>query len=192
MTCVVGLKTPTTIIVGADSAGVGGWDLRIRADEKVFRTGPYLIGYSSSFRMGQLLRYSLLSHLAPLEEQNELLFRYMVTLFVDGVRQCLKDGGYAEKHDEREEGGQFIVGVRDRLFVVDRDYQVEEFADPYAAVGCGAPYALGSLHATDESALPASIRVQRALEAAERFSSGVRGPFVLMQQPTVRGEGVEP
>lgn len=184
MTCVVALKTPTTIIVGADSAGVdSGMNLRTRADEKVFRVGSFIVGYTDSFRMGQLLRYALLSHLAPLEEHNELLFRYMVTSFVDGVRQCLKDGGYAEKHDEREWGGQFIVGVRDRLFVVHDDYQVAETSEGYTAVGCGYPYALGSLHATDESTLPASIRVQRALEAAEQFSAGVRRPFVLMQQP---------
>lgn len=43
--------------MGCDSAGVGGWHLQLRADPKVFHVGHFLIGYTDSFRMGQLLRF---------------------------------------------------------------------------------------------------------------------------------------
>lgn len=53
MTCIVGYVTPAReVVMGADSAGVAGYDLRIRRDVKVFHAGPFLIGYTSSFRMG--------------------------------------------------------------------------------------------------------------------------------------------
>ena len=72
------------------------------------------------------------------------------------------------------------MGVRGRLFQVDDDYQVGECIAEYNAVGCGRSYALGSLYVTQD--LPASVRVLKALEAAQHFSAGVREPFRLMGQ----------
>lgn len=59
MTCIVGLVDQGNVWIGGDSAGVGGYDLMLRADQKVFRNGDFLMGFTSSFRMGQLLRYKL-------------------------------------------------------------------------------------------------------------------------------------
>jgi hypothetical protein len=42
MTCIVAVKDKHgNITMGADSAGISGWDLTIRSDPKVFITGPY-------------------------------------------------------------------------------------------------------------------------------------------------------
>src|ERR1019366_6351782 len=79
---------------------------------------------------------------------------------------------------ERESGGTFLVGTHGRLFEVSSDYQIGEPADPYAAVGCGSEVALGALHATGGSKMTPHQRLEAALAAAERFSNGVRGPFV--------------
>lgn len=170
MTAVVGLVHNGRVHLGADSAGSSGWSLTLRADEKVFRNGPYAMGFTTSYRMGQLLRYAF----APPEPVGDLQ-GFMVTTFVDSVRACLKDGGWATKSNEQESGGQFLVGIAGRLFIVDSDYQVGEPHARYAAVGCGADIALGALYATDGQ--PVRKRMQAALEAAERHSSGVRGPF---------------
>jgi hypothetical protein len=48
-------------------------------------------------------------------------------------------------------------------------------ADGYTAVGCGAQVAHGVLYATPS--MPPRRRLQLALEAAQRHSAGVRGPF---------------
>lgn len=184
MTCIAGLVHNGRVYIGADSAGIGGWDLTIRADEKAFTTGPYVMGFTDSFRMGQLLRYSL----TP-PEPTEDLQRFMVTAFVDAVRGCLKAGGYARKENEQESGGAFLVGVRGSLFVVCGDYQVAEPADQMAAVGCGAQVALGALYATQWSPEPGN-RLDTALRAAERLSAGVRGPFTIVREPDrVEGKG---
>lgn len=172
MTAVVGLAHDGRVHLGADSAGVSGWALTVRADEKVFTNGAYVLGFTTSFRMGQLLRYGF----APPQPEGDL-YRFMVTAFIDAVRDCLKTGGYASKTSEQEFGGTFLVGVHGRLFEIDRDYQVGEPADGFAAVGCGFELALGAMHATRTTRMPVTRRLRTALEAAERFSAGVRGPF---------------
>lgn len=172
MTAIAGLVHDGTVHIGGDSAGVGGWRMTVRADTKVFRNGPYVFGFTSSFRMGQLIRWSLL---APAPDGD--LDRFMCTTFIDSVRACLKEGGFAKKNSEQEEGGTFLVGVAGRLFTVHSDYQVGEAVDGYAAVGCGEEPALGALFATANMGLAADERLELALEAAERFSAGVRAPF---------------
>ena len=106
------------------------------------------------------------------------------TTFIDAVRDCLKTGGWAKKDDEREEGGTFLVGVKGRLFTVEDDYQVGASADGYAAVGCGSEIALGALFATARTRMSPERRLTVALEAAERFSAGVRGPFLCLSEDT--------
>jgi ATP-dependent protease HslVU (ClpYQ) peptidase subunit len=180
MTCIVGLLDDGDIYIGGDSAGVGGYALHVRADQKVFRNGPFLMGFTTSFRMGQLLRYKLTPpehpYIAGTGKRMDT-YKYMVTHFVDAVRQCLKDGGYASKDKEVEEGGTFLVGYDGRLFEIESDYQVAEQAVEFHAVGCGDQIALGSLYSS--RGRPPKERVVMALEAAERFSPYVRGPFVI-------------
>lgn len=147
----------------------------MRADTKVFRTGPYVMGFTSSFRMGQLLRHAF-EPPAPAAD----LDKFMTTTFIDAVRTCLKAGGWASKNSEQEQSGDFLVGVNGRLFEVGSDYQVGEPADRFTAVGCGDQAARGALYATANTGLQPRERVGIALAAAERFSAGVRAPFAFV------------
>ena len=178
MTCIVGLRNGGVVHVGGDSAGIAGWEVTVRADPKVFVSGAYAMGFTSSFRLGQLLQFRLKLPEPPRSPKR--LYPFMVGEFVEAVRECLKTGGVATKEKEAEQGGTFLVGVRGRLFVVESDYQVVEPAAPFAAIGSGAPYALGSLATSRGS--PAA-RVRQALAVAERFSAGVRAPFRLLTSP---------
>lgn len=159
--------------MGGDSAGINGWSLTVRADEKVFTLGPFVMGFTTSFRMGQLLRYNLQVGPPAVGCEDE---RFMATTFIDAVRATLKSGGYSGMHDGQESGGEFLVGYKGRLYHVCSDYQVGRSATGYAAVGSGDRVALGALYATTQ--LAPDERIQIALDAAEQFSAGVRGPFV--------------
>ncbi len=183
MTCIVGLVDKKTIYMGGDSAGVAGYDIQKRKDSKVFNNGEFLIGFTSSFRMGQLLRYSFVP---PQPKEGQDTFEYMVTDFIDGVRNCLKKGGYARIENNEDSGGTFLVGYKGRLFEIQSDFQVAETIQPYVAVGCGDAYALGSFYSTEE--MPAQDRVQKALETAEMFSAGVCSPFNILQLPKAGDE----
>ncbi len=185
MTCVVALKASTgRILMGADSAGVGGYSLQHRADRKIYKNGDCLLGFTSSFRMGQLLGYSLEVPKFYLQDYSgfdidRAVEKFMVTKFIDAVRTCLKNGGFATKDKEAEAGGCFLVAFCGRIFQIDSDYQVAMHFQDYAAVGCGFDLALGSLFTSDNIVTDPHERVRLALQAAEKFSAGVRGPFII-------------
>lgn len=175
MTCIAGVLHDGHVYIGGDSAGVAGLSLSVRADEKVFKIGDFVFGFTSSFRMGQLLRYSFTP---PKRDPDIELSRYMCTSFVDAVRTCLKNGGFVRSVNGEESGGCFMVGYKGRLFTIEEDYQVAEPVDNYQAVGCGQDIALGVLYATD--GVDPMERITLALKASERHSAGVRGPFTIM------------
>lgn len=176
MTCIAGVVEDGTVWMGADSAGVriGDYGLTIRADGKLFRNGPMLFGFTSSFRMGQVLQHALT---VPDRHPKTAIEKYMATTFVDAVRAALKAAGFATRKDEGEQGGTFMVGYGGRLFTVHDDYQIGEALHGIDAVGCGYQIAQGALYA---SALRGEARVKQALDAAEQYSAGVRGPFRIL------------
>lgn len=173
MTCIVGVRQNGKVWLGGDSAGIAGWELRA-VDLKVFQRGPFLYGVAGSVRVSNLIRYAFQPP-APLMS----LSIYMVTTWIDALRDCLKAGGVAGKNNEVEEltDSALLVGIQGRLFSVYSDYQVSEDQAAYAGVGCGAATALGALAVSWQ--LPPAARCRAALRAAELHNIGVRGPFVV-------------
>lgn len=173
MTCIVGLEADGHVLIGGDSAGISGYSITIRADQKVFTRDQYAFGFTSSYRMGQILRYD--ADLPEPDHNHRDLDAFMVSWFVPAVRKALEEGGYTRTRDGREEGGTFLVGIRGRLYCIDSDFQIGRSTDGYMAVGCGDDLALGSLHSTPH--VPPRTRVKQALKAAAYHSAGVSGPF---------------
>lgn len=177
MTAIAGVVYKDKVWIGGDSAGVdSSFDLMPRADEKVFVNGPMVFGFTSSFRMGQILRYAFTP--PPCHGDVDV---YMAVDFIDTVRSALAEAGYATKRKGQESGGTFLVGFRGRLYMIGDDYQVGVPADKYFAVGAGQNQVLGSLYATPE--MKPKPRIALALAAAEHFSAAVRGPFTILREP---------
>ena len=187
MTCIVGIisKVNNQITIGGDSVGACGYDVTVRKDPKVFRIGDFLFGCTTSFRMMQLVRYSfeppaITAPCVGLSQSSEPedIFKYMCTSFVNSLRTCLKQGGVLEMKNEVEQGGEFLVSYKDRLFCIAGDFQVSESVEHFASVGCGSSYALGALKAlTENTALDGEELAKKALEIASHFSGAVRPPF---------------
>ena len=179
MTCIVGLVHEEKVYIGGDSAGVAGYCLMLRADQKVFTNGPFAMGFTTSFRMGQLLRHAFRP---PDHDPREADEKFMAVTFVNEVRKCLKEGGWAAEDNKRESGGTFLVGYSGRLYRVENDYQVGETPHGFDAVGCGAELALGALHVLDgTNDLGPRAKLIVALSAACRFSAGVAEPFNIVE-----------
>lgn len=172
MTCVVGLVQDGRVYIGVDSASVQGWVRRTTNLRKVFRRGPFLIGYTTSFRMGQLLEHHLE---VPKQEDDESEMAFMVTKFVERARALLKDKGFSKVESNAETGGQFLVGYRGRLYSVQNDFQVGEMTDGLDAIGSGSDFALGAMMALAD--LPPKRRIKKSLQIAEHFNMGVGAPF---------------
>ena len=175
MTCIVGLEHEGAVYIGTDSAGCRGREVRVVRLAKVFKRRDFLIGYTTSFRMGQLLQHRLTVQPQNGESDDE----YLVCQFIEGVRTCLKEGGFAKIENNVEEGGFFLVGFNGCLYSVDNDYQINSVQDGFDACGCGRAYALGALAVTND--LPPKKRSKKALSVAARFSGGVMPPFKVLK-----------
>jgi ATP-dependent protease HslVU (ClpYQ) peptidase subunit len=177
MTCIVGLEKDGVVYIGGDSAGVSGYDVSIIEQPKVFRIGEMLIGYTSSFRMGQIIQYNFE---VPENTMSDDL-QYLVCKFIPALRECFKLNGYAKIENNTEEGGTFLLGYRGKLYKVEDNYLVLRNTDGYNACGCGESYALGAMFAASRT-MRADQAVEYCLVVSAHFSAGVRPPFHIMAQ----------
>lgn len=177
MTCIIGYndKKNKKIYIIGDSAGVSGLSVTIRDDKKVFRNGSFLIGFTSSFRMGQVLQHM------SFPEQGEDVedFKYMCTDFIDAVMDKFSDKSFGEKINDEKHGGVFMVGYKSNLYTIHSDYQVALCKDGFDSVGCGEKFALGALHALGDDKKSIPERLERAMDIVVKLSGGVRPPYVL-------------
>lgn len=180
MTCIVGLidKENNVVNIAGDSAGVSGYSLSVRADEKVFKKGDFVFGFTTSFRMGQILRYNLQ---IPKYYPDIDIFEYMVKDVIQSIRNVFNSCGYMKVDSNVDSGGTFLVGFKGKLFTIYSDFQVAENIDNYAAVGCGADLALGSLYSTKDNK-DIDYRISKALEAASYHSAGVCFPIHVVSE----------
>lgn len=179
MTCIVGCvdRKTKTVTIGGDSAGVSGLNIEVRKDAKVFKNGNFVIGCTTSFRMIQLLRFSL----KPPAIRKKDIFEYMCTDFIDAVRECFLQGGHLKRYTDGDDmGGTFLVGYKNRLFKIDEDFQVGENINGMDALGCGSDFAIGALAALQKANLTPKEKVIASLSVSESFSGGVRKPFVVL------------
>jgi ATP-dependent protease HslVU (ClpYQ) peptidase subunit len=175
MTCIIALEHEGKVYMGGDSAAVSGWDIQKTANHKVFSIGEFLIGYTSSFRMGQLLQY----HLDIPENNQGDDLQYLITKFIPAVRQCLKDGSYTKIENNQESAGFFLIGYHGRAYKVCSDFQVLRVMNGFLAIGIGEQYALGALAAMDINQKPEQA-IERALEIAGKFNIGVCEPYYVI------------
>lgn len=177
MTAVVGFTDGEKVWMGADSEAIAGLTRVTRRNPKVFVNGKFLIGVAGSARAIDLMQYAFTP---PMPKEGQDLMQYMTVDFVNAVRNCLSSGGYGEAQNGIESMGSIVlVGHKGRLFRIESDYQVGEYALPYTAIGSGEDAALGALFATD--GLRPRERIEIALKAAEQFNAGVRGPFTILE-----------
>ena len=183
LTVIIGLEHEGNVYMGGDSMAAAAWDSNATALRKVFvrtiehenyRRSKFLIGYTDSFRMGQILQYHLTMREQILGEEDEA---YMVTVFVEAARECLKSKGYARVENNTEVGGQFMVGYNGRLWVVHSNFQVMPYTRGFDAIGAGQNYALGAMPALKR--LAPEKRIRRSLEITADLCNGVRAPFVV-------------
>jgi len=175
MTCIVGLVDKGNVYMGGDGLGVhtGTLEITPRSDTKVFLNGPFLIGFTTSFYMGQLLKFKFDP---PKQTVGTEDLKYMSTDFIDAVKKLFTDNNFGKV----TEGGHFLVGYQGHLYTIDSDYQVGEAHFGYDACGCGRQFAMGALHVVKGT--PES-RIMKALETAATFSGGVGAPFTVLKLP---------
>lgn len=182
MTAIVGVVQDGEVWMGGDNLGCNGWlNAWNHSEPKVFQNGPYIIGVTGSARVSQLLKYKLD---LPDDPRTPDTMKFMVTNFTESLRKILGEHGCKEQDrsvDSVSGHSWVMVGFRGRLFVVQGDFNVCERSEAYDAIGCGGDFALGSLFETHSNKSQPKQRIERALQCAEKFSAGVRGPFTILK-----------
>lgn len=181
MTCIIGLVENGVVYIGADSLGSNGFTKTVRKDKKVFKlkdTNKALMGFTSSYRMGQLLMYS--TGLIDSRDEPNIDHEYLVTKTIPAISKLFSNGGYETSKAGEKIGGVFLLGYDDKLYKIESDYQVGESTFSFDACGSGEFHALGSLHSTQDTDLTPQERIVKALRAAEAFGVGVQAPFYIM------------
>lgn len=187
MTCIVAYKFGDKMYMGADCAASNGHSSFVVVEPKVMKKTveplddstishrEMLIGYTTSFRMGQLLMHKFKP---PKFYENEDAMEYMVSKFVPAIMNLFDNNYYGKKEDYQEmNGGNFLVCYNGRIFEISGDFAVLERRDqPFNSCGCGEDHALAAMTVLDKHQPygPEPIEIVReAIETAAQYSTGV-------------------
>jgi hypothetical protein len=141
MTLIVGvdftLGKNKYLYMAGDKCGSNGFTKDLYVKPKIFRRDDLAFGYTSSFRMGQILEYSTISKDLPdwTEEKN------VYTSFVNWAKTAMKDGGFLEEKSGVISGGSFIFYNGKSLYEVQDDFSLLVPEDGLLAVGSGCYHA---------------------------------------------------
>lgn len=173
MTCIVGYidKISGNIIFGGDSAGVQESSVRKLENEKVFTKGDMIFGYVGSYRIGQLVQYSLI--IPQNKEANPV--EYLINKFIPELQKCIEKGKCLD------DSWELMLGYKQKLYHIFDNFQIGIIRENFNACGCGEKYAIGALRSLEDSKrLTAEDKVAKVLKIAEEFSSGVKSPFIIL------------
>jgi len=183
MTCIVAVVSKDgDVHFGCDSLGSDGHSQTVLSDPKIYRNGEILIGFTGSFRMGQILQHSFS---LPERMERQKTMDYLCNSFVEAVKISFKMAGfgyhgtddYIDKEDAGDVGGLFMIGYRKEIYIVQEDYAILHAVDDFAAIGSGGEPANAVLYATRAMDMDPKKRLQLALEAASYQISSVKPPF---------------
>lgn len=148
MTCVVGVRTKTGVILAGDTQYSWDNDNRKGADAKTIDLSEILaVAYCGSGRLGNILQYHI-DHLEdpPLGAEEQ---RWTVREFIPYLRDVTEAHGHLHIWHNVEEMGEsaFFLAVRNRLFMIESDFSVSEHQFIYDALGSGQQTAIGAMRA---------------------------------------------
>lgn len=173
MTCIVGYKHKGKVYLAGDQVG-GSVYFREKHSSlsKVFKVGDFLIGYTDSFRMGQILQYSWTPPTKKVgQDDDSFIFRDFVNSLFSVYESCK----YGNRDGVEYKTGKFLMGWNGRLFTVQPNLSILEH-DSYAACGCGEDFARGAIYSLLNYAVigdrPKDLLEAAILSAAEH-SPGV-------------------
>ena len=171
MTCIVAIEKNGKVFMGADRMGSNGHTGAPVSQPKIFKNGSVIIGYTSSFRMGQLLEHALE---IPLVHEN--IDKWVAIDFMQALRKAFTDNGWGKTKDGEIVGGTFLIAVAGRCYQIQDDYSfIRNISNEYA-IGSGQDYALGSMRSTRSKA-DTQKRLLEALETAAEYVVSVSAPF---------------
>ena len=197
MTCIIAHTNGKSSFIAGDKLGSNGFTKSVQTESKVFekefikinddagltRTKEIMaIGYTTSFRMGQLLTYSLN---LPLQDANETFPQYLVLKVIPIIRTMFKDEwGYRDASQDVG-GGQFIILHNHIIYEVQEDFAVLQPKTQITAVGSGTYHAIAAMEAyievQDETKVELHNRVKSIFKIVSDNVTSVSSEFDILK-----------
>ncbi len=170
MTCiaVVRDKSSGKVFMGGDRGASDDGTILALDAPKVWKIGPYLIGYAGSMD-GERIRYNFHPTAPNIKDTD----KFMQTKFITELREFYNDY-WVDTSKDGDLG--LIISVRGNIYEhSSSDMSLSKYTLPYLAIGSGAEYAYGSFFATEKQNNSRN-RVMTAVSAAIKFSPSCMGP----------------
>lgn len=137
MTLIIGIDIEVGnkkyVYLAGDKCGSNGFTKDNYTKSKIFKRDDYAFGYTTSFRMGQILEFADISKDLPSWKQEKNLY----TSFVDWVRNSMDKGGFLETKSGVLKCGNFIFYNGNILCEFQDDLSVLIPEDGLMACGSG-------------------------------------------------------
>ena len=185
MTCIVGFVDENkTVWIGGDSCGADSWTKDNYDNQKVFMNGDFVIGYTTSFRMGQLLEYKWnppkKNSWQAFKEMSD--YKFILSEVVPSIISLFKDNGFIKEVSSEQSGGTFLLGFNGNLYCIQDDFAVLQRSRHYDSCGSGFCVALGSMYQNVKNGEKDAKKILNdALHAASELINGVLPPFTLIK-----------
>lgn len=193
MTCIVGIVWQNKIHLGCDSYHGNNNHYKILDSIKIYKNGLFIMGHAGSSRFGQILRYAFEPPNRPKDYDNE---KYLSTLFIDELRECMSKCGYQRKDDEVESIDSLaLIGYRGRLWILDRDYSISMAMQDGDAIGSGHIAAKAGMHIAKKTLSPEDpLYIDKilycGLESSEYYTPKVKRPFYYLNSKGIIANGL--
>lgn len=179
MTCISALVKDGHVWMAGDLMGSNGYTGKVYSDSKVFVNGDFIIGYTSSFRMGQLLEFNWVQppRLEGMEDRE-----YLQISVVESLRSCFQQYGYGIKDGVEDIGGNFLIGYRGCVYEMQHNFSLLKHED-YVACGSGIDYATSAMSVLIDNAAgdfdPYDV-LQTAIGTAAKFVTSVSAECTIL------------
>ncbi|GCJ80999.1 hypothetical protein [Escherichia phage BF17] len=196
MTCIIAHTNGVSSFIAGDKLGSNGFTKTVQTEPKVFekefiklhddgltRTKEVMaLGYTTSFRMGQLLNYNLN---LPEQDASQTFSQYLVLKVIPIIRQMFKEEWGARDASQDVGGGQFIILHNHTIYEVQEDFSVLQPKTRITAVGSGTYHAIAAMQAyievENESKKPLHERIKSIFKIVSDNVTSVSEEFDVLK-----------
>jgi 20S proteasome alpha/beta subunit len=170
LTCIAVLKSEDNIWMAGDRGASDDDSIMPLTAPKVFKIGPYLLGYAGTMD-GERVRHNFKP---PLPKPGVNIDKFMYTDFIIALRNFYETW-WVDISKDSDFG--MIICVKGKIYEHNAvDMSLTTYESDYLAMGSGSPWAMGSLYTT-RNQKNGKRRVQLAVEAAIEYSTSCKGPI---------------
>ena len=182
MTCILATISKGKVHMIGDMCGSNGFTHKnYTKNVKVFKNGDFLVGYTTCYRMGQILEYSWETPTKSLDYSDDV---YLYKHVVNSLKTAFDTNSFGHKKGKSFSGGNFLLGWKGRILEVQDNLSILEH-EYFASVGCGEYFANASMATQMELGVNEDnpeLFLSTALKVTSGLVTGVSSAYSYIQE----------